>query len=96
MQGGTVFHFVKDGVDSALRQARATAKEKDIVIAGGAQAVKQVLRVGALDLLELHLIPQLLGAGERLLDGIPPAVLEQDRVVPANGVTHIRYRIRRA
>jgi dihydrofolate reductase len=96
MQSGTIFHFVTDGVDSALGQARAAAKDKDVVIAGGAQAVKQVLRAGALDLLELHLVSQTLGAGERLLDGIPPQVLEQDRVVPGNGVTHLRYRIRRA
>jgi dihydrofolate reductase len=95
MEGGTTFHFVTDGIESALEKAKAAAKDKDVVVAGGGQAVGQALRAGALDMLELHLIPQILGAGARLLDGIPPAILEQDRVVPADGVTHLRYRIRR-
>jgi hypothetical protein len=46
-------------------------------------------------MLELHLSPQIVGAGARLLDGIPPGILEQDRVVPDRNVTHLRYRIRR-
>jgi dihydrofolate reductase len=95
MQGGTTFHFVTDGIESALAKARTAAGDKDVVVAGGAQAVGQALRARALDMLELHLVPQILGAGERLLDGITPGILEQDRVVPAAGVTHLRYRIRR-
>jgi dihydrofolate reductase len=96
MKGGTTFHFVTDGIESALRQARGAAGDKDVVIAGGANVIQQVLRAGGLDLLELHLVPQTIGAGERLLDGIPAEMLEQDRVVPDRGVTHLRYRIRRS
>src|ERR1700745_1872572 len=69
MQGGTTFHFVTDGIESALERARAAAGEADVAIAGGASAVRQYLAAGLLDELYLHIVPVVLGAGERLLEG---------------------------
>jgi dihydrofolate reductase len=65
------------------------------VIAGGANAIQQYLRAGLIDELEIHLVPQVLGAGERLFDGIDDVKLEQIRVVPGTGVTHLKYRVRK-
>lgn len=95
MQGGTTFYFVTDGIESALQLARAAAGDKDIVIAGGANAIQQALRAGAVDELELHLVPIVLGGGERLLDNLAGSgpKLEQIRAVPGTGVTHLKYRV---
>lgn len=95
MQGGTTFTFVTDGIESALKQARAAAGEKDIQVAGGAQAVQQYLAAGKVEELQLHVVPLLLGAGERLLDNLDGAdvKLECTRVVDAPAVTHLRYRV---
>ncbi len=70
MQGGTTFTFVVDGIESALDQARQAGGGKPIEIAGGAAAVRQYLAAGLLDELVLHLVPAVLDAGERLLDGL--------------------------
>ncbi len=97
MKGGTTFHFVTDGIESALGKARAAAGAKDVIVAGGARAIQQCLRIGAIDEIELHLVPQFLGAGERLFEGVSPAQLglEQTRVVQGTGVTHLKYRVTR-
>src|SRR4051795_1320620 len=68
MQGGTTFHFVTDGLESALEQARAAAGEQDVSIAGGASTVDQALAAGALDAVHVHVVPIVLGAGERLFE----------------------------
>jgi dihydrofolate reductase len=93
MQGGTTFTFVTDGVQSALGQARAAAGDKDVVIAGGASAVQQYLAAGLLDELYLHIVPIVLGAGERLLEDVGDPVLEPVEVVASPAVTHVRYRV---
>ena len=95
MQGGTTFHFVTDGIESALEQARKAAGERDISIGGGAQAIQQYLAAGLLEELEISIVPLLLGGGERLLDNLGDAEieLEQLRVVEGVGVTHITYRV---
>src|ERR1051325_8770606 len=69
MQGGTTFHFVTGGIEAALEQARAAAGDQDVSIAGGASTVNQYLAAGLLDELHLHIVPVVLGAGERLLEG---------------------------
>src|SRR6478735_1680514 len=66
MQGGTTFHFVTDGIESALEQARGTAGDRDVAVAGGASTVRQALAAGVIDELTLDVAPVLLGAGERL------------------------------
>jgi dihydrofolate reductase len=93
MQGGTTFHFVTDGIESALEQARAAAGERDVSIAGGASTVQQYLRAGLLDELYLHIAPVLLGAGERLLDGVGDPTLEPIKVVASPAATHVKYRV---
>ena len=96
MQGGTTFHFVTDGVVSALRQAREVAGDRDISVAGGASTVNQFLAAGLLDELRLHISPVTLGAGERLFDGVPPLRLEQVSARQTSTVTHVTYRVGRA
>ena len=95
MQGGTTFHFVTDGIAVALAAARETAGDRDIVIAGGANVVQQCLAAGALDEVNVSIVPHVLGAGERLFDNLGARAprLEQVRVIEAPGVTHIRYSV---
>ncbi|SDK69184.1 Dihydrofolate reductase [Arthrobacter sp. ok362] len=93
MQGGTTFNFVTDGIESALTQARAAAGNKDVAIAGGAQAARQYLSAGLIDELRLHIAPIVLGAGERLLEGVTNLNLEPTEVSGTRLVTHVRYRV---
>jgi dihydrofolate reductase len=93
MQGGTSFTFVTDGIESALEQARAVAGDQDVAIAGGASAVQQYLAAGLLDELYLHIVPVVLGAGERLLENVGDPTLEPVKVVASPAVTHVKYRV---
>jgi dihydrofolate reductase len=94
MEGGTTFHFVTDGIESALEQARQAAGGKDVMLWGGGQVAQQYLAAGLLDELELHVVPVVLGDGARLFDNLRDAAvqLEQVRAVEAPGVTHLKYR----
>jgi dihydrofolate reductase len=96
MDGGTTFHFVTDGIVSALERARAVAGDRDVAIAGGASAIQQYLAAGRLDELFLHVTPIVLGGGERLLDNVGEPSLEPVEVVASPKVTHIRYRVTKA
>jgi dihydrofolate reductase len=90
----TTFTFVTDGIESALGQAREAAGDKDVLIGGGASIINQYLSAGLVDEIELHVVPQLLGSGARLLEGVGPEIkLEQLRAVEAPGVTHLKYRV---
>jgi dihydrofolate reductase len=93
MHGGTTFTFVTNGVASALEQARTAAGDKDIAIAGGASVVQQYLAAGMLDELYLHIVPIVLGAGERLLSNVGDPTLEPIKVVASPTVTHVKYRV---
>jgi dihydrofolate reductase len=95
--GGTTFHFVTDGIESALAQAQAAAGERDVALAGGAEIAQQYLRAGLIDELQLHLVPVLLGDGARLFANVADAGVELDcsDVVSAPGVTHLTYMVRR-
>jgi dihydrofolate reductase len=95
MQGGTTFTFVTDGLDSALAQARAAAGDADVAIAGGAATVDQYLANGAIDMLRLHVAPIVLGAGERLFEGVGRLILEPIAVSGTALVAHLSYRVRR-
>jgi dihydrofolate reductase len=70
MDGGTVFHFVTDGIESALRQARQAAKSKDVRVGGGIATVKEYLKARLIDDMHIAVSPVLLGAGENLFAGI--------------------------
>jgi dihydrofolate reductase len=94
MEGGTTFHFVTTGFDDALEQARA-AGDGDVDIAGGASAVRQALAAGAVDELVLNIAPVLLGAGERIFDGVADPGLEPIEALHSPNATHVRYRVGR-
>lgn len=70
MDGGTVFHFVTDGIEAALDRARAAAGGKDIRLGGGVETIRQYLKAGLIDELHLAFAPRLLGSGEHLLAGL--------------------------
>ncbi|MGH8321366.1 MAG: dihydrofolate reductase family protein [Gammaproteobacteria bacterium] len=70
MAGGTVFHFVTDGIESALKQARAAAGSRDVRIGGGVATIRQYLKAGLIDELHLVISPVLMGSGEALWNGI--------------------------
>jgi len=75
MEGGTTFHFVTDGIRAALERARAAANGKDVRIGGGADTIRQYLRERLIDELHIAISPVVLGAGERLFEGINLAEL---------------------
>jgi dihydrofolate reductase len=93
MEGGTTFHFVTDGIESALHQARAVSGDQDVQIAGGATAIQQYLAAGLLDELQLHIAPIVLGGGERLLANVGDPKLEPVDVVASPAATHVKYRV---
>jgi dihydrofolate reductase len=93
MEGGTTFNFVTGGIESALEQARTAAGDKDVSVAGGSSAIQQFLNAGLIDDFELHVVPLLLGDGERLFDGVD-VNLERTRVLESpSGVTHLKFRV---
>ena len=92
MEGGTTFHFVTDGIEAALEQARAAAGDQHVYVIGGANAIQQYLAAGLLDELRLHIAPIVLGGGERLFENVGDPKLEQVEVV-AGMATHVKYRV---
>ena len=94
LKGGTTFTFVTDGIESALEQAQAAAGDGDIRLAGGADVVRQYLRAGLVDRLQLHVAPVLFGQGTRLFEG-NEGTLELAGVGESpSGVVHLDYRRR--
>ena len=95
MKGGTTFHFITDGVESALQQAKKAAGDADVMLWGGAQVINEYLAAGLLDELELHVAPVLLGDGARLFENVGAAEvqLEQVRAVQGPGVAHLKYTV---
>jgi len=94
-QGGTTYTFVTGGIEAGLEQAKAAAGEKDVGIWGGAKVMRQYLKAGLLDEMQLHLIPVFLGDGVRLFDDLGPkrAELERTRTIQTPSATHLRFRI---
>src|SRR4051794_31694840 len=94
--GDTTFHFVTDGIASAVAQAKEAAGDEDVLLGGGAQAGQQAINAGLVDEMQLSLVPILLGSGVRLFDGVDAAVdaFEQLSAIEAPGVTHLTYRHR--
>ena len=92
MEGGTSFSFVSDGIESALNQAFAAAKGKDVRIGGGASTVSQYLRAGLVDELHCVLVPILLGSGERIFAGWDGLLdtYEVAEYIPSKTVAHMR------
>ena len=90
--GGTTFHFVNDGIESALRQARAGAADRDIRIAGGANLIQQYLRAGLVDEFALAISPVMFGGGTRLFESIGRDVgVKLVETIASPHTTHVRY-----
>jgi len=91
MQGGTVFHFVTEGFEAALRQARAAAAGRDVRIGGGAATLRQYLRASLIDRLHIAQAPVLLGQGEPLWAGLdlPALGYRISEVVAGERATHL-------
>ncbi|MGR3874792.1 dihydrofolate reductase family protein [Streptomyces graminifolii] len=91
--GGTTFHFVDDGIESALDQAREAAGDRDVRISGGAETIQQYLDAGLVDEFSITLAPVLFGTGIRLFDHVDPdrLALTQARSDASSRVTHLTY-----
>ncbi|NEK57060.1 dihydrofolate reductase [Geodermatophilus sabuli] len=89
-------HFVADGIESCVAQAKAAAGDRDVLVHGAVTA-QSCLRAGVLDVLEIQLVPVLLGRGKLLFDGLEPEQRELDlvRTLEAPGVLLLRYEVRR-
>ncbi|HUR73504.1 MAG TPA: dihydrofolate reductase family protein, partial [Sporichthya sp.] len=94
--GGTTFHFVNDGVESALEQARDAAGDRDVRISGGGATIVQYLNAGLIDEFSIALSPVLFGSGVRLFEGVEAGrvALEPVRAQPSQRVTHLTYAVR--
>lgn len=92
MEGGTVFHFVTEGIETALERARDAAGEKDVSIAGGPSVLNQYLVAGQVDELRLHVAPFVAGGGERLFAGAAGVELAPVSSRTTPHVTHLVYR----
>jgi dihydrofolate reductase len=90
-------HFVTDGIESCVAQAKAAAGDRDVML-HGANTAQACLRAGVLDVLEIQLVPVLLGQGRLLFDGLEPEHIELElvRTLEAPKVLHLRYEVRRS
>ena len=93
--GGTTFYFVSDGITSALAQAKDAAGRRDVWLAGGGSVINQYLAARLVDEIDISIAPMIMGAGERLFEGVGHGVvtLKQIRAVDAPGVTHSKYEV---
>ena len=95
-EGGTTFHFVTEGAQSALEQARAAAGDKDVSIAGGADVAQQYFRAGAVDDVTVHIAPVLLGGGVSLFGDLGTDLrLRLTNVLESPHATHLQYVVER-
>jgi dihydrofolate reductase len=94
-EGGTTYTFVTGGIAAALARAKEAAGGKDVAVLGGADVIRQGLKGGILDELQLHLAHVLLGGGTRFFGDLDAAsaAFERTRVIDGEGVTHIRFRL---
>jgi dihydrofolate reductase len=94
--GGTTFHFVNDGIESVLEQARKVAGNRDVRIAGGANVIQQFLNARLVDEFTIHYSPVFFGGGEQLFRGINKDVnVKIKEVVASREVAHVSFQIER-
>jgi dihydrofolate reductase len=93
--GGTTFHFINDGIESALTRARTAAGDRDIRIGGGADLIQQYLNAGLVNEFTISIAPVVLGEGTRLFDSIKfgQVSLELIDTIPSPRATHLRYAV---
>jgi dihydrofolate reductase len=91
MSGGTIFHFVTDGIHAALKRAGDAANGQEIRLGGGVATIRQYLRAALIDEMHLAISPALLGSGESLLEGIdlPKLGYQRTEHVPTPSATHV-------
>ncbi|WP_375452274.1 dihydrofolate reductase family protein [uncultured Devosia sp.] len=92
MEGGTTFYFVTEGPDVALARAKQAAGERNVAVAGGVSTTRNYLNSGAIDVLHLQIAPMIVGAGERLWDGLT-ARLEPIGARHTRFATGLDYRV---
>ena len=92
--GETKFTFVPDGIKSAIKQAKESARSKNVYIVGGANVAQQCIQAGLLDEMRIHVAHVLLSEGIRLFDhlGSESIELERTKVIDSPGVTHLMFR----
>jgi dihydrofolate reductase len=95
MQGGTTYNFVTAGIEAALEQARSAAGNKNVSIWGGANVMRQYLKAGLLDEMDIHLVPILLGGGVRLFEDLASESFElrSTRCIETPSATHLRFTV---
>ena len=95
--GGTTFHFVNEGIETALAQARKAAGDRDVRIAGGGATIVQYVNAGLIDVLSIAVSPVLFGAGTRLFEGVDASrvAVVPVRAEPTQRVTHLTYAVRK-
>ncbi|MCA9884762.1 MAG: dihydrofolate reductase family protein [Anaerolineae bacterium] len=95
MQGGTTYNFVTDGIVAALELARAAAGKRNVGVWGGASILRQYLKAGLLDEMQIQLIPILLGDGICLFEGFDPhgIKLKKINVIETPAATHLRLEV---
>lgn len=94
--GGTTFHFVNDGIETALDRARAAVGDRDVRIAGGGATILEYVNAGLINEFSIALSPVLFGSGIRLFEGVDAGrlALAPVRVEPTQRVTHLTYAVR--
>jgi dihydrofolate reductase len=92
MAGGTTFHFVTDGIEAAVSQAREAAGDGDVSIAGGVSTLNAALAADLVDELRLHVVPFTVGEGLRVFDGVPDLTLVPAGARATPRVTHLTWR----
>jgi dihydrofolate reductase len=95
VKGDTTFEFHTGGIAAALDSAKAAAGDRDVIVMGGADLLRQFLDAGSIDEFTLTIAPVLLGAGKRLFDGLERTdiVFERFDVIESDYATHLRYRV---
>ena len=91
--GGTSYTFVTDAIEAAVKQARAVANGKDVLLAGGASIARQALPAGLVDEVVLHIVPKLVGRSVRLFDSAQ-VDMRCVETVQGEGAVHLRYEVR--
>ena len=93
MAGGTIFHFVTDGIHAALSRAREAAQSQDVRLGGGVATIRQYLQAGLIDEMHLAISPVLLGQGENLFAGLdlPKLGYQRTEHVPSANATHVVF-----
>jgi dihydrofolate reductase len=90
-----VYTLVTDGIERALQEAKAAARDKNVVVMGGADIGQQYIRAGLVDEIQIHLVPVLFGSGTRMFEhlGSEHIQLETVEVIETAGATHLRFRV---